>query len=151
MKSRKLLILSFKCLTWLEGRRKDEVTIEGAIKRFESLIVMAEDRIRDFESCWPSWKSGFRKDKELYEMAVASLRAQQTPAKLDRSQWDGCEWCGNLEERPCHACSIKYDHWRCGEGHPNFKMLPYKYCPECGKPLTEQSWLKLESKIGGVK
>mgnify|MGYP006870913316 FL=1 len=111
------------------------MTIEGAIKRFESLIVMAEDRIRDFESCWPSWKSGFRKEKELYEMAVNALRAQQTPTKLDRTQWGGCDCCtvGDGEFR------YLLDKW----GDED-------YCPKCGRPLTEEAWAELESKIGGL-
>ena len=46
-----------------------------------------------------------------------------------------CEWCGNLQSRPCHACRINYDHMNCGEGHPKFQMLPYKYCPMCGREL----------------
>lgn len=87
-----------------------------------------------FESCWPSWKSGFRKDKELYEMAVNALRAQQTPAKLDRTQWGGCDCCtaGDGEFR------YLLDKW----GDEN-------YCPECGRPLTERAWAELEWRIGG--
>ena len=47
-----------------------------------------------------------------------------------------CPWCGKLEEKPCHACIIGYSHFACGEGHPAFKMKPYKYCPECGRALN---------------
>ncbi len=50
-----------------------------------------------------------------------------------------CEWCSNLKDRPCHACQIRYDHKFCGEGHPNFKMLPYNYCPMCGRALNENN------------
>ena len=59
------------------------------------------------------------------EMAVTALHAQQTTAKLDRSQWEGCETC-------------KGGRYRRGE-----------YCPGCGRPLTEEAWVELEMRIGG--
>ena len=52
-----------------------------------------------------------------------------------RGPQEGCKWCGDLANRPCHACKIKYDHYDCGEGHPRFQMIEYNFCPECGSDL----------------
>lgn len=49
------------------------------------------------------------------------------PAKLDRSRWEGCEYC--KETVP--------------------KWYLWKFCPDCGKPLTEEAWAELERRIGG--
>lgn len=147
------------------------MTGEGAIKRFESLIAMAEDRIREFESCWPSWKSGFRKDKELYETALAALLAQKTPTKLDRSRWEGCPHCtfGTEEllvreiqsgwKRGKSAISgademyiLRYSPkdysliCLCSENYAH--EMEIKVCPFCGRPLTEEAWAELERRIG---
>ena len=58
-----------------------------------------------------------------------------------RGPQEGCDWCGDLANKPCHACKIKYDHYNCGEGHPNFQMLDYNFCPECGSDL--RGWSKM--------
>ena len=76
-------------------------------------------------------QASHRKDglvERAIDMAIAALREQE-----QREQ--GCDWCNDLQSRPCHACSIGYDHFDCGKGHPRFKMLPYKYCPMCGRKL----------------
>lgn len=68
------------------------------------------------------------------DMAIAALRAQQKPVKLDRSRWEGCGCCtagdGGFREL--------LDKW----GYPD-------YCPKCGRPLTEEAWVELERRIGG--
>lgn len=68
---------------------------------------------------------------EACRMAVASIRAQQTRAKLDRSRWEGC-WSCNFQE-------IRELWLRNGR----------KYCNCCGKPLTEEAWAELEGRING--
>lgn len=74
----------------------------------------------------PGGKAGkltIRGIKEASQLAITALRAQQTPAKLDRSRWWGCETC-------------KGGRYRRGE-----------YCPGCGRPLTEEAWAELERRI----
>lgn len=44
---------------------------------------------------------------------------------LDRSQWEGCDYCAD-DDCP---------------------LLDYKYCPMCGKPMTEAAWKELERRI----
>ena len=61
---------------------------------------------------------------EACQLAVAALRAQQTSAKLDRSRWEGCEYCKNMS-------------------------ILKGFCYSCGRHLTEEAWAELERKIGG--
>lgn len=68
--------------------------------------------------------------REAVDIAVGALRAQQTPSKLDRSRWDGCEWCNEYR-----LVVAAFDGW-C-------------YCNRCGKPLTEQAWAEFERRING--
>ena len=68
---------------------------------------------------------------EAVRMSVVALKAQQDPAKLDRSRWDGCWSCNNQKVR-----NLGLRHGQ-------------EYCPCCGKPLTGQAWAELERKIGG--
>lgn len=60
---------------------------------------------------------------EAIGVAVNALRAQQT--KLDRSRWEKCGKC-------------------------SFSERYHQYCPECGRPQTEEAWAELERRINGV-
>lgn len=60
------------------------------------------------------------------------------PAHIDREEW-----------KPCWLCSIS-------SGEPaKHLILPEtcnneaKYCPECGRPLTEEAWAELEKRLRG--
>ena len=65
---------------------------------------------------------------EASRMGASALRAQ--PAKLDRSRWEGCTWCG---DKGIINCGIKVNQ---------------PYCPACGRPFTEEAWAELERRIG---
>lgn len=64
---------------------------------------------------------------QAIDMALDALHTQQTP--LDRSRWEGCNECENL------VISRKM----VGIGR--------RYCPYCGRPLTEEAWAELERRI----
>lgn len=66
------------------------------------------------------------------EMAIAALRAQKAPAKLDRSRWKGCRLCRGQES----------DYWYYG-------VIKFNFCPNCGFPCTEAARAELERRIGG--
>lgn len=57
---------------------------------------------------------------EAIGVAINALRAQQ--AKLDRSRWEKCGKC-------------------------SFSERYHQYCPECGRPQTEEAWAELERRI----
>lgn len=123
-----------------------------------------EDAIKEIERTVECCKMYLPEDDPwilALNIAISALRAQQIPAKLDRSLWEGCDYCkGDLEgytaqfrdmngrSRPLYipegeamiVAPGKYNHRFC---------IPIKYCPGCGKPLTEEVWAELERKING--
>lgn len=70
------------------------------------------------------------------EMAIAALHSQKTPAKLDRSRWEGCILCEGVT-----GWTQDLD-----EEHHEVEFL---FCPSCGRPINEEAWAELERKIGG--
>lgn len=61
-------------------------------------------------------------------VAIDALRAQQPP--LDRSRWEGCNYCNKYG-----IVLAAFDGW--------------SYCNRCGRPLTEYAWAELERRING--
>lgn len=58
---------------------------------------------------------------------------QEEAIKLDRNRWEGCVVCN-----------------RCGVGGSNELLCGVgnaKFCPLCGRPLTEEAWEELERRI----
>lgn len=53
-------------------------------------------------------------------------------AHIDREAWERCWTCRWVVSQP---------NWR----------SDYKFCPRCGKPLTEEAWDELEKRLRGCK
>lgn len=64
--------------------------------------------------------------KQACRAAIYALRAQ--PAKPDRNQWKGCFWCKQYGSVPLRGFT---EH--------GSTSITVKYCPNCGKPLTEEA------------
>lgn len=94
------------------------------------------------------------------KLAVAALQAKQT--KLNRSRWEGREYCanhkGNIELCPM----LSHDESDCERGmyihrgclvsnSGEFQYVKIDFCPICGRPLTDAAWADLERKINGGK
>lgn len=69
---------------------------------------------------------------------------------IDRTQWSGCRFCNNK----CNTCAFsKYSVQNYGmkciscRESSNYLHMYGKYCAYCGKPLTDEAWDELESKI----
>lgn len=79
-------------------------------------------------------------------MGLSALRAHRT--QLDRSRWEGCDWCN---QRYCDNCfwQIKMkDSFRCKRCADKSEWSPIvSYCSNCGRPLTEKAWEELERRI----
>lgn len=81
------------------------------------------------------------------------------PAHIDREAWEPCEVCKKQED-PCikDGC-FRRNRWKCGFGCDKYKefqertavLRKSKFCPNCGRPLTEKAWDELEKRIGGAK
>lgn len=92
---------------------------------------------------------------DLFETIARGRRVPPKPIKMDRSRWEGCaeceavygedDWdCAGFHEYRIVDCYLQYfDHQFGWEG------VKIKFCPNCGRPLTEEAWSELERKIGG--
>lgn len=90
--------------------------------------------------------------QEALALAVEALtekRALWGAGKLDRSRWKGCELCKNLICATCKFATFEYDDHPCDlcEGGSLYEKV--NYCPDCGRPLTEEAWADLERRING--
>lgn len=63
---------------------------------------------------------------------------------LDRSLWEGCYTCNNTPGIMLGEITMCI-----GKRILTTKTHEFKFCPECGRPLTEAAWAELERKIGG--
>lgn len=115
------------------------MTREEAIKHFESYVG---------NECYTA------NHQNACKMAIAALRAQQTPVKLDRSRWEGCEYC--KMESPLFSeedSVISIGHYNIIGGAAieikDIGAFSVNFCPICGRPLTDVAWAGLESMVGG--
>lgn len=106
--------------------REEAIKAIGLMEHVESIVLTYDPGERREDTT-------VRELKEACRVTAAALRAQQS-VKLDRSRWEGCDYCtaGDSEFR------YLLDKW--GEDY---------YCPRCGRPLTEEAWAELERRIGG--
>ena len=66
---------------------------------------------------------------EVLKILKDKQQAARQAVRLDRNLWKGCR-----------LCNRKYRLWYLTE-----------FCPNCGKPLTEEAWAELERRIGGAQ
>ena len=127
--------------------------------REEAIRILDPETSRD--ALWKYEGDGERLEmvNEACRIVVAALQAQQDVKpleidqfKLDRSRWEGCPAC---RDRAVIAWDL------CGDGiviesDGKLHMLTggdweceIQFCPECGRPLTEEAWAELERRING--
>lgn len=124
-----------------------------SIDNLEDAFVEMYEFITDL----PSGLDGFESDfdeafKELENLKVA-LAQPGDPLTLDqlRVRWKGCDSCKaacwncshNLlccedNDKECHYC-FDQSMWE----YNNYR----DYCPDCGRPLTEEAWVELERRL----
>lgn len=70
------------------------------------------------------------------------------PAHIDREAWKPCSSCKSCDSCKFSVYSVESDGPCFGcENYENYE--PQSYCPECGRPLTEEAWDALERRIKG--
>lgn len=126
------------------------MTIEEAIDVFDGMDAL-EGILLFYQRGGKAGGLTLPRIKEASQMSIAALRAQQTPAKLDRKRWKGCGWCDVKQCATCiHGPSSDISLLACsdfGIKYENYK--PVNYCENCGRPITEEAWAELERRIGG--
>lgn len=86
----------------------------------------------------------FRKEGVQFEWHVTDSELtiySYPPAHIDRSKWEFCLWCKDLQYLPHEMCAdVKM---------PGGSEIGASFCPSCGRPLTESAWAELERRLRG--
>lgn len=132
----------------------DAITIDGIIKalKADAIVGLCCDCLHGGPCCDYS-----ENESCSYRREDGSCWVPYSSAKLDRSRWKGCDYCNaNIYVkvkkylRPLLAAATYV-----GELRDKLEDLtggayvgvPKKYCPICGRPLTEEAWAELERRL----
>lgn len=128
------------------------------LRKMDGQPVWVEDLEKSERSWWRLiyWDRGkymvlLSKSVEGYileEYGKTWLAYAYPPAHIDRESWEECESCETCVscknslvpygENPCKECS--FGERECYE--------PRNFCPDFGRPLTEEAWAELEKRMG---
>ena len=65
-------------------------------------------------------------------------------AHIDREAWEPCIKCNGK----CYFCKFN-ETSKCGKcKNHEFYSPMFNFCPDCGRPLTEDAWAELEKRMG---
>ena len=101
------------------------MTREKAIALFEKQLTAAQVVLDSGFGSNPGENDFlYRRRKDMAEIALSALR----PVSLERVEkvWRGCEKCNGAGEYSRYAENLT-------------KILLAKYCPHCGRPLTDEA------------
>lgn len=75
------------------------------------------------------------------------------PAHIDRSKWEPCEHCKPSDYPPdrwgAHEFPVVGNEIYFYDTEYGWEGEEIKYCPWCGRPLTEEAWAELERRLRG--
>lgn len=91
------------------------------------------------------------------EKAVSRRFYTHQPLRISQEKWEACKLCGRREEvDPCYqnGC-FKKNAPQCGYSCDKFlewrkvqeRLRDAKFCPECGRPLTDEAWVELQKRL----
>lgn len=64
---------------------------------------------------------------------------------IDREKWKPCKLCGMLNDE----ITCRFAKFTAYDQSKTVRYTSAKYCPECGRPLTEAAWEELEKRLRG--
>lgn len=117
------------------------------MKNKEAISVIENEIQIDVRLCSDEQVERFQ--TALY-MAIAALRSNP-PANIERDAWESCNECATS----CWNC-VDFDEdediypisCQCCVNRNNYRPR-FKFCSECGRPLTEEAWAALEKRLRG--
>lgn len=65
--------------------------------------------------------------------------------QIDREKWKPCELCGMLNDE----ITCRFAKFTAYDQSKTVRYTSAKFCPECGRPLTEAAWEELEKRLRG--
>lgn len=116
--------------------------------------MTSEETIRDLaDTLQEAHSEALRALRELraqHDVKGVEIKAVK-PAKLDRSLWEGCDYCN--DPSPNRDCVLPdgTEQFLCSRNGAfedcciNERSI--RFCPMCGKPLKEKAWAELERRI----
>ena len=112
------------------------------MKTREEAVKWLEETIQDTDTYWESCSDALQKEldeqKEVFLVALTALR----PVSREQVEkvWNGCTYCMN------DICSLL--NWKYGLDY----VLPnYKFCPMCGRPLTDEAVQMVMERLEALK
>lgn len=131
---------------------------EEAIKWMEESIQLVKEVFDQWSpgECPPTLRKKLSRQNEVFELAVTALRASsdigESPAHIDRdkctARW--INFYGDFSTAECSNCGELFEV--SPEDDPNKEFFEafrqfYKFCPACGRAMTEEAWTELERRI----
>ena len=82
-----------------------------------------------------------RKNMRRWRTAIMAVKEKIKPVRIDRDKWGRCSFCVNAKSiygQAQHISTYGVETYYSGE---------FIFCPECGRPLTEEGWKLLEERL----
>lgn len=143
-----------KPLTLEELRGMDGECVKVVVEGIEPLKMLALVEIPENEDCVLlrnnlGGVSEFYSDDDLRDDGVKAYPYH--PDRIDRDAWV-CELCKGAT---C-VSGVAYAEGRADDGHEFSTIFSddgmrcdFRYCPNCGRPLTPEAWDELEKRVRG--
>lgn len=89
--------------------------------------------------------------KTMYLESMSFYRAypkedDHQPAHIDREALEPCGVCGTLNDEIICKFSKKTEY----DQSTTSRYTMARFCPNCGRPLTEEAWAELEKRVRGL-
>lgn len=128
------------------------------LQEMDGKPVWIEDKEYPENTGWVIWDDSFKQnwlgDPETQNSHGKSWLAYSYPsAHIDRGEWEPCEHCKPSDYPPdrwgAHGFPVVGNEIYFYDTEYGWEGEEIKYCPWCGRPLTEEAWAELERRLRG--
>ena len=93
------------------------------------------------------------KDRTLKSICDRANEIAYPPAHIDREAWEPCSRCrpqeNSLDRFSGHEFLIDDAEIYFYDSEDGWEGEEIRFCPWCGRPLTEEAWAELEKRVRG--